>query len=137
MTPLLYKLGSLKALHELGFKVAAYGASGSDGLGLGTGFGSDPSGEGKSYMNMSGNTSDNPDLSFKGTPFPAKSHTINAERLAEILQSQDDAPMHISPENRRNDAWDRPVTWSASQNMSGLDDGRQATGILMPSNPRG
>jgi hypothetical protein len=134
MIPLLYKLGSLKALQELGMKVAVYGSTGGDGLGMGTGFGSDPSGDGRGYNGNSQSGSDERD--FKGTPYPSKSPLINAERLADLLRSQEEDTGHISPENRRNDAWDRPVTWSASQNMSGLDSGHQAAGIMMPGNPR-
>ncbi len=75
---------------------------------------------------------------FKGTPFPAKSPSINAERLAEILrQQEDDDIFHQAPENKRYDPFNRPTTWSAPTNISGLDDGRGAMGIILPSNPRG
>lgn len=72
----------------------------------------------------------------KGTPYPAKSQNINAERLAEIFQSMEDEPSKVYPENGRHDRWGKPVSWGHSVNLTGLDEGQPVAGIIVPANPR-
>jgi hypothetical protein len=70
----------------------------------------------------------------QGAPFPEKSETINAERLAKMLrdsaEDDEDALQPISPENSSY-SWDRPVTWQAPINLSG---GEGAAGVMLPGN---
>jgi hypothetical protein len=73
----------------------------------------------------------------KGTPFPEKSPRINAERLAAILQQQDDTPERVYPENKRYHQFGRPVSWGHSIDLTGLDQGQQVAGVMVPSSPRG
>jgi hypothetical protein len=73
---------------------------------------------------------------LSGTPYPEKSPNINAERLAKTLQQEDDAPTKISPENGRRFDGDRPITWSAPTNLSGLDLGQGVSGMVLPLNQR-
>lgn len=76
----------------------------------------------------------------QGAPFPEKSETINAERLAKMLRDADEEEKEnkapIAPENS-SFAWDRPVTWSAAMNLSGVEAGGSAPGVMLPGNPRG
>lgn len=73
----------------------------------------------------------------QGAPFPEKSETINAERLAKMLRDseEDDEQEPIAPENP-NYSWDRPVTWQSPINLSGLDAGGGAPGVMLPGNSR-
>lgn len=77
------------------------------------------------------------DLSGTSTPFPHKSQSIPAERIARALQQLDDVPEHIPADNRGAGRWDRPVSWNSPVNLSGLDAGEAIGGIITPSNPRG
>jgi hypothetical protein len=76
----------------------------------------------------------------QGAPFPEKSETINAERLARMLRDSDEEEKEnkepIAPENP-NYAWDRPVTWQSPINLSGLDGGGGSPGVMLPGSPRG
>lgn len=69
-----------------------------------------------------------------GSPYPSKSPTINAERLAQILQNQDDIPAKIYPENGRQSRG--TVSWSHPINITGLDEGQSIAGVIVPANPR-
>jgi hypothetical protein len=72
----------------------------------------------------------------QGAPFPEKSETINAERLAKMLrESEEEEKEPIAPENP-NYSWDRPVTWQSPINLSGLDAGGGAPGVMLPGSPR-
>jgi len=69
----------------------------------------------------------------KGTPFPAKSPRIAAERLADVLQQQsDDVPEHIGPENKQPGVLGRPVTWGAPVSLRGIDAGHGTAGLMSP-----
>lgn len=71
------------------------------------------------------------------TPFPTKSPTIPAERLAAILQQQDDDIDLISPENGRAGKG-KHTTWSHPINLSNLDEGYpMMSGVMTPVSPRG
>jgi hypothetical protein len=76
----------------------------------------------------------------QGAPYPEKSETINAERLARMLresaEEDEAAKQPISPENSSY-SWDRPVTWQAPINLSGINSGGSAPGVILPGNPRG
>lgn len=72
----------------------------------------------------------------KGTPYPSKSPNINAERLAAILQQQDDEPESVYPENRRYRQFGKPVSWGHSIDLTGLDQGQQVAGVIVPTSPR-
>ncbi len=73
----------------------------------------------------------------KGTPFPEKSPSINAERFAAMLQQQqDDEPERVYPENKRYHQFGRPVSWGSSVDLTGVDQGQSVAGIMVPSNPR-
>lgn len=72
----------------------------------------------------------------KGTPFPSKSPNIGAERLAQILQQQNDTPTSVYPENRRYRQFGKPVSWDHPVDLSGLDQGQPVAGILAPTSPR-
>lgn len=72
----------------------------------------------------------------KGTPYPTKSPNINAERLAAMLQQQDDQPERVYPENKRYHQFGRPVSWGHSIDLTGLDQGQQVAGVMVPSSPR-
>jgi hypothetical protein len=73
----------------------------------------------------------------QGAPFPEKSETINAERLAKMLRESDeeDETEPVAPENP-NYSWDRPVTWQSPINLSGMDSGGGAPGVMLPGSPR-
>ena len=73
-----------------------------------------------------------------GKPFSKKNPTINAERLAEMFQQDDehDERPRINPENHSY-AWDRPVTWQSGINLSGLAAGQSMSGVITPGNTRG
>lgn len=72
----------------------------------------------------------------KGSPFPAKSPNINAERFAATLQQQNDTPDSIYPENKQHQQFGKPVSWGSSIDLSGLDQGYPVGGVMVPSNPR-
>jgi len=72
----------------------------------------------------------------KGTPYPTKSPNINAERLAAMLQQQDDQPERVYPENKRYHQFGRPVSWGSSIDLTGVDQGQQVAGVMVPSSPR-
>jgi hypothetical protein len=79
------------------------------------------------------------DLETDGTPYPEKSMTINAEALARQLRElskEDEVPGHVGAENNVY-TWDRPVTWQAPTNLSGLDTGQSTAGMMTPGNQRG
>ena len=71
----------------------------------------------------------------QGAPFPEKSETINAERLAKMLRDseEDDEQELIAPENP-NYSWDRPVTWQSPINLSDMAAGGGAPGVMLPGN---
>ena len=72
----------------------------------------------------------------QGTPFPEKSETINAERLATMLRDdEEDESETIAPENASY-TWDRPVTWQAPINVSGFQGGGGVGGLSLPGSPR-
>jgi len=73
----------------------------------------------------------------KGTPFPTKSPRIGAERLADMLQQENDVPERIAPENRQPNVLGRPVSWSSPVNLRGLDTGHNTAGLLVPYSARG
>ena len=73
----------------------------------------------------------------KGTPYPEKSPHINAERFAGLLQQQEDEPERVYPENKRYHQFGRPVSWGSSIDLTGLDQGQQVAGVVVPSSPRG
>ncbi|MGD9209308.1 MAG: hypothetical protein PVI90_00960 [Desulfobacteraceae bacterium] len=73
----------------------------------------------------------------QGSPFPEKSPNINAERLALVLQQQNDEPDRIFPENKQHSQFGKPVSWGQSIDLSGMNQGQPvAAGIMLPSNPR-
>lgn len=77
------------------------------------------------------------EFSGTATPYPHKSQSIPAERIARLLQQMDDEPMRISADNRGAGKWDRPVSWNSPTNLSGLDAGEAIGGLIVPGNPRG
>ena len=72
----------------------------------------------------------------KGTPYPTKTKSIQAERLADMLQEDDTETMQVSPDNTHRVQWNKPVTWSAPVDLGGLDEGQPVAGIIAPSSPR-
>lgn len=71
-----------------------------------------------------------------GNPFPSKAKTIQAERLADLLQNDDTESLRPSPDNTTASRYNKPVTWSSPVNLAGVDEGQPVAGILVPSNPR-
>lgn len=74
----------------------------------------------------------------QGTPFPEKSKTIGAERLADMLRqndSDDEGSEIIAPENPSY-TWDRPVTWQSPINVSGFQGGGGVGGLFLPGSAR-
>lgn len=73
-----------------------------------------------------------------GTPFPSKSKNIPAERLADMLQQQNDEEVKIYPENGHFFSKGKHVSWGAPISMAGLDEGQPVgPGIMVPFSPRG
>lgn len=80
------------------------------------------------------------DLDAEGTPYPDKHLVINAEALAQRLRQDADDDEGVGENIRAENAsyaWDRPVTWSAPTNLSGLNSGQGTPGMMTPGNQRG
>ena len=77
------------------------------------------------------------DFGNTDTPYPHKSPQIPAERIALLLQQQDDVPRRQTADNKGAGKWDRPVSWSSPVNLSGLDTGAGTAGLITPSQTSG
>ena len=74
----------------------------------------------------------------KGTPYPTKSPMIGAERLADLLQKEEDQPERIAPENKQPSVLGRPVSWSSPVSLRGqIGTGANTTGLIVPYTSRG
>jgi hypothetical protein len=71
------------------------------------------------------------------SPFPHKSPSIGAERLARILQQQDDQPEKPTADNKGGGRPRHDVSWGPSINLSGLDAGEAPPNNLMLPNSFG
>ena len=71
------------------------------------------------------------------TPFPTKSKNIPAERLADLLQHEEDAPQGMVYTENGRSGKNPHVTWSHAINLSGLDEGQPVAGFMSPLSPRG